>query len=1801
MQFINYQYKVIKIDKEDKYGTTATVEDTININLQKKLRIIEIRKDTKEFIAYMKTNYNEYRSLTYPNLIEIYYFNKISNLDNKPVVSNKYYITYENYEASPLFQYTADKRFEEVLDLAAQLCSAVKYLHLRGYLLCNINTDELSVQQKSEMPLLKINSLPYLEGTPSSTMIDKDDNYFKAPEVLQEQEFSRLSDIYLLGTVMFHMFSEAEIGHQNFREALDQFSPQRGTDLYKIKKIIHKCTALNPADRYSSLEKLMADINEIFSKNYKIVDKQYIRLQPMHLLKLVSREGLMQRLITNAKEYLYGAGTIRITYLQGGIGTGKTSFVSNATYRLDQEGIKCTHVKLNENTKGNFIVISHVLKEMIKYAEKDTIEKYASDLRYILPEMDEASNQGNLQTELNKENKIRLIYRIGNFLLDVASKFPFAVTIVGMEWMDEDSATVLEYLVKNSDKGKIYFVASIGLETEAEFEHLKRSYSDAEHMDTIQLSNFNINETAEYIRLILGMDKAPLDFAANIYKETEGNPSYIYELIDLLYNKKLIYVEEDGSWYLKNIDFKKYKLSLNINEIIINKINNLSDIEKEILNMISIFNTAVSSDTLEEMTNIDMEVLYEILSELEAANMVSKKVDDWGISYDFASINVKKTIYEKIPERQKLDYHERASAILEKKFANENRENRDELIYHMTKANKRDDAIQLLIEAGEKMLSSNLINQAIQFLEQGFGLCKKAEVGSNKINLCLKLGNLYEQIGDYSKAVSFYDIVEEIALDIKDTKVLIDVYLNKTSIMYKQNLIKSSVKYAVSAKKLLKTVDYEEGLYELILILSDIMLNRRRYSLYISIIERVLKQIDAEKQEEYYARFLLVYGRHLWAVRKYENSLPMLLKAEVIFERIGNYKYLTQTLNTIGVCYVECDNDLKKAREYFEKTLSISQKVNNLRYIETSYNNLSELLLMEDKYPEAMDNYDRSLEFIKITQNSNLNNLVHANKVLTFTQMEEYKLALDFIGITDNLFNIYKDSGNFMEFYYRCKAEYYYRLGYYEISKDYAQKSVDMCITWGISINMESILLRHLSEIKLTNHMDFREDLNLCKDIFGDNLYKLGRIACLQLAEIYTEEGNIPEAREFLQMGLRYADKIETDILKVQYKYLEALTGPEEEKQNKLTEAAAKMERLENLEIKWKIYKAIAQSCLRNGEYQEALKYFISALNMLRKLVHNVPDEYKTTFVLSHGRNTVKEGLKNISEIIMHTKKENEEEQRDSSKVTLQNLDKYFDYTDYIDIYREGEKEPGEAGRVDHGSYNKLLDKMREIISSFTDNNIENIKGVVSLCAEVSQAKNAFLATLDEEDNLNILSSYNRYLEIPFYKYVIEQAKQKKDSIIVTDVFDYNKSKGDLLIPKEITAVFCIPIMSSKEEEGLGLLKERRRQKQGNESSIIGYIYLDTDSIINNFTQECGQFCKILAKMAYILVDNYNLKIVSTVDKLTKLYTRKYFETALQNEIACAEKEGSEFSIIMIDIDKFKSVNDRFGHQKGDEILQGVSGIIMNSLRKEDIAARYGGEEIIILLPGAGEEEGLEVAEKLRKKIENARLLGLHNPLTISLGSAAYPKHSSWAKDLIEKADQALYHAKENGRNQSCLYKEDMSKTAKRIDKLAGIISGNLVEDQRKVETMLEVLELQRSTELKLEEKLFNFLGRIIEVSEAQIGIIFELGEAGEIKNKLARKKFISKAVEEEYYNEELVKHCMENETGEYRVDWNSYPGLDNVTGMPDWQSIMVVPMSIGGKLAGVLYLSASIKTKEFDAGEYNFIKTLCDIFSTAK
>lgn len=160
------------------------------------------------------------------------------------------------------------------------------------------------------------------------------------------------------------------------------------------------------------------------------------------------------------------------------------------------------------------------------------------------------------------------------------------------------------------------------------------------------------------------------------------------------------------------------------------------------------------------------------------------------------------------------------------------------------------------------------------------------------------------------------------------------------------------------------------------------------------------------------------------------------------------------------------------------------------------------------------------------------------------------------------------------------------------------------------------------------------------------------------------------------------------------------------------------------------------------------------------------------------------------------------------------------------------------------------------------------------------------------------------------------------------------------------------------------------------------------------------------------------VKQLAYLDGLTGIFNRRYFETRITEEIERARRFGSELAVLMVDVDKFKSLNDNFGHLLGDEVLRQVSSLLSRQIRKIDVVCRYGGEEFVILLPQTPLEQALHVANKLRRAVEEWRFPGVPKALTISGGVAVFPVHGNTRDQLVKAADAALYAAKEAGRNQ---------------------------------------------------------------------------------------------------------------------------------------------------------------------------------------
>src|SRR5687767_10608798 len=163
-----------------------------------------------------------------------------------------------------------------------------------------------------------------------------------------------------------------------------------------------------------------------------------------------------------------------------------------------------------------------------------------------------------------------------------------------------------------------------------------------------------------------------------------------------------------------------------------------------------------------------------------------------------------------------------------------------------------------------------------------------------------------------------------------------------------------------------------------------------------------------------------------------------------------------------------------------------------------------------------------------------------------------------------------------------------------------------------------------------------------------------------------------------------------------------------------------------------------------------------------------------------------------------------------------------------------------------------------------------------------------------------------------------------------------------------------------------------------------------------------------------------DLQEQAVTDPLTGLLNRRFLQEFLPREVMKANRHGTSLAVIMVDLDFFKRINDAFGHEAGDLVLRKVAGTIKNTFRGSDVACRYGGEEFVLILPGATLDGARQKAEAIRVSIAGLELIQRERALgrvTASLGVAIYPDHGADADELVRAADAALYAAKEGGRN----------------------------------------------------------------------------------------------------------------------------------------------------------------------------------------
>ena len=204
-------------------------------------------------------------------------------------------------------------------------------------------------------------------------------------------------------------------------------------------------------------------------------------------------------------------------------------------------------------------------------------------------------------------------------------------------------------------------------------------------------------------------------------------------------------------------------------------------------------------------------------------------------------------------------------------------------------------------------------------------------------------------------------------------------------------------------------------------------------------------------------------------------------------------------------------------------------------------------------------------------------------------------------------------------------------------------------------------------------------------------------------------------------------------------------------------------------------------------------------------------------------------------------------------------------------------------------------------------------------------------------------------------------------------------------------------------------------------SDVIGVINVTNKRYGKDFTDEDVEMLKAVADQAAVAINKAQLWDMAVTDSLTGLYVRRYFMVKLQEELHRAQRYNNILSIVMADLDRFKNINDTYGHDAGDRVLRTIGKFLQQNVRDVDVVARYGGEEFVIMIPEAANDAAHILSERLRKNLSELKFENLPS-VTVSLGIATFPHDGNDPEDLIKKADAAMYAAKRAGRDQVVKY-----------------------------------------------------------------------------------------------------------------------------------------------------------------------------------
>ncbi len=1794
MKILNLRYKIDHQLYTDNCGTVYSVRDMLQQDKQVCLRLFNSEYSKTDYIQGLVSSFMFLKSVRHPNLTELYEFDRLTTVDHKSSNKIRYFYTYEYLEDLEVQDYR-NLSVDDTKDAFVELMRVISYLHFRGivYQYLNFITTILYFENKRiHVKLQDLISIGLFKD--NRTISEYQISLFIPPEVIWSQRFDYSSDIYALGHILYYLHYRMDYEKYPLNDIFDKDSYNDN----EINKLIRKMVSNYVEDRSYDISHLLEDYSQIHRMGIPFDDHLYYN--KIHFgSKLIGREKDFDEVYSYVVDKIDKKNSGNGIIISGESGIGKSRFLRELSYILKMKGYDNITVDLTVEHHQDFALFTQILRTIFRRGDvpQELVHKYGGELSKLVSEISQRYKVSPGEVLEGERENLKVANRIFNFLIDYSQYKPLLLIVDNLDLANRYDLIIVDYIFRNQKDLQLYLVTSVNKSTLDENTSVSL-WEDSNRLHYLQLNKFNYEDANQLVKYILGMNKKPINFTTRVMRDAEGNPRRIEEIIQNLYLNKKIYVQEHKQWYIADIDnMDDLEFSRDLESSVSINLEVLDPFQREILNIASVFSDAVDFDILDRMLNGNVS-LQKHLQNLIEINILSEKFGDFGYTYNFNNRHLADGINKLLSEEARRLYHERIAAFLEDDFMTKQHFVMESLIYHLRLSDQIDKAVKYCFLAAQRMKEINIYSQAISFYKRAIELRMQKNQEELVPEILLKIAEINMLLGQLHDAELNYEDAYKLARQNSRSHEYIDALNGLTAIATNKSELSRAYNYYNEAHRAAVAHGYTVGELQAAYHQCKIFLVTNDLDSIGMVANHYLEVAREIGNEKYIGLFLNEKGISLsYTDDRIQEAIDSFNESYRMLSEIGEHISSTSALNNLSVVLLDEKADIDGARRNFEKIIEYYETYNIIRDKAIMLNNIGETYFLENKYTEAQDLFNSAYKLAEETNDDHMGFLLLTNLCRNYIETADYDKAYLLLKKLEVDYQNDKNRGLDVVYYYQVHVEYFLRIKNLDSAERWltAYQAAGSDTPASVEIIMEilNFKLRYYKENYLNagKNIDVPWLKNICGRVKSAFNIKLVRELILEIGMDMIHSRKFILVQELIAIENQFVSVYDTQYLRALRKMIGiAYENNREQHYELLLESDRQHIADENA---WVVFKAIGDEYFTLNNYFKSISNYMMAIDILHKLTQRIPVNHRDSYIMNDEMKLdLKYRINELKRRIVGSK--TTEKSGFYNEFEISSSDEFFNLTALTDLYKN-QKFLKTVQQIYFEKYDTKFEHINDLIRCLQSDELHNIKQMLLYFVQYCFADRGYVIVVDENGNQQEIIKSSLTIPEPDVNALMKNMAADDDGLVISFI---EQNTNSPLLARNLKGLICIPISKI---QGMDLpepeMDRRRSMYQPFTKDRLGYIYLETDNIFNNFSRESYKHIKTLMNLLFVMIDSYNLKKISSIDKLTGVYLRKYFEDLMMLEMNRAKANGTTYSMVMCDIDKFKSVNDSFGHRKGDEILRRIGQTLNSKLRLSDLVGRYGGEEFVILLPLTSSQEALEVCEKVRIDIEKQKMLGSEFPLTMSFGISTYPDHGTSEEELLEKADQALYFSKNNGRNKTTLWDPNIGNEGVRFDKLAGILSGNISKDTRNVQAIVNVLGIIRELSTPI-ERMAVFMDNLIDVTEATQGIVLIYKE-GRLERWYGKAKGSPDWLNQLPLDTNTVDELANKEQGEYYINWNDLDDIDLDSGIPKWKSIISVPQKLDQGEKAVMIFSVPISEKEFDFADYNFVSTMSGLLNT--